>query len=497
MAATGESIITHERNRRERAEGLRRPIIVLGGMGVDISSKYLAGAVAKAGEFATLSETGGATRIARVLQDGDLGGHVRTSLASFPNQAMVSYAFDKFYREAGRLERVRGKLGKHYRPVPKYVLENRIDLAAGVPLVEMLTVLDAFEQVVTARRLAQGNGFIGMNGLGKIPLPMPAALYGAMLGGADYTARGAGVKADIPAVIDTLYAGNRVDYPIAVDYAPEGSRWQQATIGFDPAPYGGSPASKPEFWAIAGTVAGAQHYVDNGAAAIVYERRIAGGHNMPDSIPEDPYEDFLQLGVPVIMAGGAASEYGNVAQLDGAGVQIGSLFAASQESGLSSLERGKVVMSALLGRLQVRSDKGVSPTGYPFEVAEVEGTLSDPEVYKGRERVCDISVLRTPYATPDDELDWRCPADDIGKMSNRFRGPFARKKIGEAACLCNGLFASAGMPQRDLSTGVKEPSIVTLGERAGEDIRGLVAAFGRPITAQKVIDYVRSYGVVD
>ena len=81
----------------------------------------------------------------------------------------------------------------------------------------------------------------------------------------------------------------RQDYSIAVDYVPAGSRWQHAAVHFDPAPYGGTPASKPEFWAIAGTVAGAQHYIDNGAAAIVDERRIAGGHNMPDGIPEDPY----------------------------------------------------------------------------------------------------------------------------------------------------------------------------------------------------------------
>jgi NAD(P)H-dependent flavin oxidoreductase YrpB (nitropropane dioxygenase family) len=491
MRHTGESIITRELDRRKREEGVRRPIIVLGGMGVDISSKRLAGAVASSGEFATLSETGGAIRIARVLQDGDPDGHVRESLQSFPNQEMVAYALGKFYQESGRLEKLRKKAGKLYRPVPKYEIENRADPRVGVPLVEMLTVLDAFEQVVTARRLAGGRGFIGMNGLGKIPLPTAAALYGAMLGGADYTARGAGAKADIPAVIDTLYAGNPLDYSIAVDYVPAGSRWQHAAAHFDPAPYGGTPASKPEFWAIAGTVAGAQHYIDNGAAAIVDERRIAGGHNMPDGIPEDPYEAFLELGVPVVLAGGAARAYADVERMGGAGVQIGSLFAVTQESGMSPLERGKVVMSALLGKLRVHSNKGVSPTGYPFEVAEVDGTLSDPEVYQARTRVCDLSVLRTPYVNADGEIGWRCPADDSDKMSGRFRGPFAAKKIGEAACLCNGLFASAGMPQIDLTRGTKEPSIITLGENAGNDIRGVVAQFGRPITAQKVIDYVR------
>ncbi|MFZ1258494.1 MAG: hypothetical protein WAQ25_03430 [Candidatus Saccharimonas sp.] len=485
-----ESIVTKELAHRFERSGKHQPIIVLGGMGVDISSKRLAAEVAAHGEFGTLSETSGAVRIARHLQDGDPNGDIHESLRQFPNQAMVDHVLEKFYRQAPPDGTAPKTKGKKYRPVPKYLLENHHESGFTVPLVEMLTVLDAFEQVVTARRLSGGKGYLGINGLGKIPLPTAAALYGAMVAGVDYTARGAGARTDIPQVVEQLYAGETVHYPIAVDYS-RGTAYEHATVTFDPQPYGATPQSKPEFWAIAGTTEGARAYLDTGAQAIVFERGTAGGHNMPHGIKESSYEEFLGLDAPVILAGGAAQQYAMVTEMGGAGIQVGSLFAVANESGMVAAERGKVKINAQMDRLVVRSDEGVSPTGYPFQVAEIGGTLSDPQVKESRPRICDISALRTPYVS-DGELHWRCPADVAENMADAFKGPFAAKRIGEAACLCNALWAAAGAGQQDYGRGSKEPSIVTLGQHASNDIRDYMARYGRDITAANVISYIRT-----
>ena len=39
-----------------------------------------------------------------------------------------------------------------------------------------------------------------------------------------------------------------------------------------------------------------------------------------------------------------------------------------------------------------------SPTGFPFKVAQLEGTSSAFNIYQERKRVCDLGYLREPYA---------------------------------------------------------------------------------------------------
>ena len=40
-----------------------------------------------------------------------------------------------------------------------------------------------------------------------------------------------------------------------------------------------------------------------------------------------------------------------------------------------------------------------SPTGFPFKVAILQGSYSDPAVAEARTRVCDIGLLRESYAS--------------------------------------------------------------------------------------------------
>ena len=90
----------------------KHPIIIQGGMGVAVSSWQLARAVAKAGHLGVVSGTALDGVLARVLQDGDPGGHARRALAHFPSPAMAQRVLDAYFLEGGRAE------GQPYRPHP-------------------------------------------------------------------------------------------------------------------------------------------------------------------------------------------------------------------------------------------------------------------------------------------------------------------------------------------------------------------------------------------
>ncbi len=60
------------------------PALIQGGMGVGVSSWRLASAVARAGGLGVVSGVGPDLLLARMLQDGDPGGHVRRVLTGYP-----------------------------------------------------------------------------------------------------------------------------------------------------------------------------------------------------------------------------------------------------------------------------------------------------------------------------------------------------------------------------------------------------------------------------
>ena len=180
-----------------------------------------------------------------------------------------------------------------------------------------------------------------------------------------------------------------------------------------------------------------------------------------------------QVGRPFWLAGGYGSHDGlQRALAAGAqGVQVGSVFAMAEESGLKSEYR-----SAILDQLKHGVDDAAlvrttlySPTGFSFKVAQIEGTLSDPEVYDARRRVCDIGLLQQiglskPNEAGERTLFQRCAAGPIeGYVSKRGLA----RNTEERHCLCNGLLACVGLGQVKEQHGqlVEEPAIVTLGNR--------------------------------
>ena len=143
----------------------------------------------------------------------------------------------------------------------------------------------------------------------------------------------------------------------------------------------------------------------------VIEGPTAGGHNAPprgplhldDSGqpiygPRDAVDltKIASLGVPFWLAGG----YGHPGRLQAAldagasGVQVGTPFAFCRESGLADEIKTAVLRLVADGEGGIRTDPVASPTGYPFKVIALPGTLSEPAVYEARARVCDLGYLR-------------------------------------------------------------------------------------------------------
>ncbi|MFG2878153.1 hypothetical protein ACGFYU_24635 [Streptomyces sp. NPDC048337] len=138
---------------------------------------------------------------------------------------------------------------------------------------------------------------------------------------------------------------------------------------------------------------------------------------------------------------------------------------------------------ALAGTLTVRNDPEASPTSFPFKVAELPGTVSEPEVAAARRRVCDLGFRRTPVRGPRG-LAYRCAAEPVASYV---------RKSGDAAdakgrrCLCNGLLATIGLAQRRPG-GRVEPPLVTI----AKDLSFLtgLSPDARPYTAAEVVDWL-------
>jgi NAD(P)H-dependent flavin oxidoreductase YrpB (nitropropane dioxygenase family) len=208
----------------------------------------------------------------------------------------------------------------------------------------------------------------------------------------------------------------------------------------------------------------------------VVEGPRAGGHNAPPRGrlaldesgqpvygPKDDADlDALgRIGLPFWLAGGYGEPERVRAALaaGAAGVQVGTLFALSRESGLEESLREQVLHELRSGTLEVRTDPAASPTGFPFKVATLSGTLTDTEVYAARPRLCDLGYLRTPYRRPGGAVGYRCPAEPVDVFVRKGGSP---DEAAGSQCLCNALLADVGRGQHR-KDGYDEPPLVTLG----------------------------------
>ena len=442
------------------------------------------------GELGVVSGTALAMILARRLEAGDLDGDTRRALDHLPIPGVAERVIEAHYIPGGK---------DPTAPFRGIAMPN---LQPGRALTE-LTVAANFVEVFLAKEGHEGK--VGINLLEKIQFPTLASLFGAMLAGVDYVLMGAGIPRTIPGAIDRLAAGEPAEYKIDVEGAVAGEEFMSR---FDPATvWGGPPPAlrRPHFLAIvsSATLALTLAKKSNGRVdGFVIEGDIAGGHNAPPRGPmqlsaagEPIYgprdvpdlQKFRELGLPFWLAG-AFGRPGKLAEALGngaAGIQAGTIFAFCEESGIEPALRQRVLEACRAGQARVFTDPTASPTGFPFKVLQMAGTVSNDESYSARARICDLGYLRHAYRKSDGTVGYRCASEPVEDYVRK--GGTAADTEGRI-CLCNGLAATAGLPQ--IRASGLEPPLLTAGNDFS-DVALLIAAGNGRYSAADVIRYLR------
>jgi nitronate monooxygenase len=441
------------------------PKIIQGGMGVGVSNWRLANAVSKLGQLGVVSGTALDSLFVRRLADGDPGGHMRRGLDAFPFPEMAKRIWEEYHIPGGKAVGV---------PYPLMPMHQRRDLRKVVEL----CIVSNFVEVYLAREGHKNP--VGINFLEKVQMPHMSSIYGAMLAGVGYVLMGAGIPLHIPGVLDALAAQHPAEYRLAVTGAAQG---QDTAMNFDPFDYAEGPLPllhRPRFLAIvsSNTLATSILRRANGRVdGFVVESPTAGGHNAPprgklqlNEAGEPIYGErdevdiagMRALGVPFWLAGGYGSpeKVREALSQGAAGVQVGTAFAFTLESGLRPDLKNSLLAQAATGTGEVFTDPLASPTGFPFKVALLQGSYSDPEVAAARTRVCDIGLLRESYATPEGKIGYRCSAEPVANYVAK--GGNIEETVGRK-CLCNALMANIGH-QQTRKDGSVEPALVTIGD---------------------------------
>ncbi|MCA0295339.1 MAG: nitronate monooxygenase [Actinobacteria bacterium] len=461
-------------------------------MGIAVSSWQLARQVSLRGQLGVVSGTALDGVVARTLADGDPGGHVRRALAHFPSPAMAQRILDTYFVEGGRPD------GTPYRPHPT------LTIAPSRTAIE-LSLVGNFAEVWLAKE--GHDGVVGINMLEKIQTANASAILGAMLAGVDYVLMGAGVPREIPRLL-TEYASGRVGH-LTIDVAGS-TRVHRAAL--DPSTYLGADLpvlKRPKFLAIVSLHVLAAYLNKDPEIrpdGFIVEGPRAGGHSAPprgrmvlDDAGEPVYgpkddadlAKVAEVGLPFWLAGAYATpeKVAEARAAGAAGVQIGTLFALADESGLRADLKADLRAGLADGTLVVRNDPRASPTGFPFKVAELADTLSDEGRYRARERICDLGYLRSPAERPDGTISYRC-ASEPAHMYLKKGGDEA--DLDGRKCLCNALFANIGLGQVRRS-GYVEEAAVTL----GQDLVGatrLAVSHPDGWTAAEAIDWLLPAG---
>lgn len=463
------------------------PKIIQGGMGVGVSNWVLARAVSIAGQLGVVSGTALDVVLARRLQSGDPDGHVRRALDHFPFPEIARRVWDQYFVEGGIPK------GQPFKSVP-------LMTATPHPSLLELHTLANFVEVFLAK--AGHAGEVGINLLEKIQLPTLACIFGAMLAGVDFVLMGAGIPRAIPGVLDQFAQGQAVKLKLDVEGA---STSEEYHTSFDPQSFCGGSApelKRPNFLAIITSATLALTLARKSTGKVdgfVVEGDTAGGHNAPprgvmqlNSKGEPIYGErdvpdlkkIADVGLPFWLAGsyGAPGKLAEALSLGAKGIQVGTAFAYCEESGVAPEIKSKVLAAAVAGKLEVRTDPLASPTGFPFKVVQMEGSVADPAVYAARKRVCDLGYLRHPYRKEDGTLGYRCPAEPEAIY---LRKGGSECDLAGRKCVCNGLLSTIGLPQV-VNGGVEAPLLT-----AGDDVVN-IGRFLKPgrssYTAQEVID---------
>lgn len=469
------------------ADATALPPIIQGGMGVGVSGWRLARAVSQHGQLGVVSGTALDLLLTRQLQLGDIGGHLRRALSAFPYPEIAARILEKYFIPGGKAAEAPFKTPPMISHEPSRASRE-------------LVVASSFAAIHLAKE--GHDGVVGLNLLEKIQTPTLLALYGAMLAGVNVVLMGAGIPRQIPKILDDLSAARPAEMRLDVTGGNE-----PVCIHLDPLEFGPPPTlARPHFLAIVSSPVLAENLRRKSSGRVdgfVVEASTAGGHNAPprglmqlgesgepiygerDRI--DP-EKFVQIGLPFWLAGG----YGRFGKLREAwslgahGIQAGTIFAFCEESGFEPALKARIITLLKNDDLKIHTDAFASPTGFPFKVARIQGSIADPLIYQARERVCDLGVLRETYLKPDGGIGFRCSAEPAEIYLAKGGDP---SQTAGRICLCNSLCASAGIGQ--VRDGDVEPQLVTLGDDL-DAVREMFAGGRESYTAGEVIERLLS-----
>ncbi|MQA89290.1 MAG: nitronate monooxygenase [Gemmatimonas sp.] len=461
-------------------------------MGVGVSDWVLAKAVAMRGQLGVVSGTALDTLFVRRLQDGDVGGDLRRAMEHFPIPGVASEILKRYFVAEGE----RGE--SPYRPVPMYK-----QVVSCVR--HQLTMMANFCEVWLAKEGHEGT--IGINLLTKVQMPNLGSLYGAMLAGVDYVLMGAGIPKEIPGALDRLAEHRAASIKLDVEGL---GRDEAEYLTFDPREHwedGDPPAiRRPFFFPIIASNSLATMLARKASGKVdgfVVEGPTAGGHNAPprgdrqfNERGEPMYTErdevdlpkLGQLGLPFWLAGGTGAPDKLTEALDSgaAGIQVGTLFAFSRESGIRTDLKREVLEQAVDRPVDVYTDSRASPTGFPFKIVQLGDTMASEDVYQARERICDLGYLRTAYRIEGGRVGYRCPAEPVDTFVQK--GGELQETVGRK-CLCNALLADIGRGQVRKG-GIVEKPLLTSGDELSKI--GQFAQGRLEYSAADVIDYLLS-----
>lgn len=462
------------------------PPIIQGGMGVGVSGWHLAKAVSQTGQLGVVSGTAIDSVIVRKLQLGDPDGEIRRTLATFPFPEIAARILQRYWRPEGKADH------------EAFVAQPMVSHRPGRSTQELM-VASAF---VAIRLAKEGHdGVIGINLLEKIQTPTLFVLYGAMLADVDVVLMGAGIPRQIPGILDKYAENLEADMRLDVAGATE-----PVKMHFDPNKFSDAPPTvkRPIFLAIVASPVLAENLRRKASGRVdgfVVEAPTAGGHNAPPRGPMqlneklepiygprdkvDPAK-FCEIGLPFWLAGGFGRKGGvkHAQALGAKGVQVGTTFALSDESGFAPKVKAEMLEKVLNGTLEVQTSATASPTGFPFKMAKHDGTLSDDVLYQNRQRICDLGVLREPFQRPDGSIGFRCPSEPVDDFIKKGG---TEEQTQKRVCLCNSLLASVGLGQ--VRDGEAELPFLTLGDDL-EGVKSLLGETGTHYSAAKVVEYL-------
>ncbi|MGD1147492.1 MAG: nitronate monooxygenase [Thermoanaerobaculaceae bacterium] len=458
-------------------------------MGAGVSNWVLARAVSLEGQLGVVSGTGAEAIMAGRLRSGDEGGHTRRALAAFPDQEVAQRILAAYF--------VENPANRRFARMPRqHVLREPVELIQD-------TIAANFIEVFLAK---EGHDKpVGINLLTKIQLPVLASLYGAMLAGVDVVVMGAGIPREVPAILDGLAGHNDVSMTLQVEGATAQDDFRAQLAPRSVLCGASCELRRPDFFPIVSSNVLALTMARKASGRVdgfVIEGPTAGGHNAPprggttldvDRQPVYGPKDAVDvakirdLGLPFYLAGGYG-ESGKVKEalaLGAAGVQVGTLFAFCRESGLLRSIKEKAIRVASEGLGKVITDTFASPTGFPFKVLSLEGTLSDVAEYLKRPRVCDLGFLRHIYKRENGEVGYRCPAEPASSWLAKGGAP---EELEGRKCLCSGLLANLGFaPER--RGGYVEQPLLTVGD-CFRQLKSFLSGKGEGYSAKDVLDYL-------